>query len=381
MVYSGKDGPGIYDHWFGAGGAHEQVSGYSNGCSERVSSQAVAELRLADQLEHGTPSGRRSRLPRQDPYHTAVAGKYNCCTALCLLQRGATSIATFADKGRSCAFCVTIHCRHPTQTVYLRSEAVRPHYEICECDGDRAKCDNNTDIPVLQRGVINTERSPLLSSTQSARPFEAEAVLRLTREVSRPSLLEARAVRDQAAATLCDTRTELSDLELDIATREAEQAFHFSLSTEDEASVQSGASSHLQSSGLEIAVQEGANRVKRSLVAPPSPRRKARQPREDDRTNVSELYSQLAAQGHFDQFAPALTEASSGTTATKKKRRKLQETTVGRNIAVPIAGPKAKLTARKTANSGTGRGYVKVVPASRKKGVRVRHQGPTSSSN
>ena len=66
VVYSGRNGPGIYGSWFGPGGAHEQVNGFSDGCSERVSSQAEAERRLAAAVEHGTPSGHRSRLPRRD---------------------------------------------------------------------------------------------------------------------------------------------------------------------------------------------------------------------------------------------------------------------------------------------------------------------------
>ena len=47
VVYSGRTGPGIYSSWFGPGGARDQVNGFSDGCSERVSSQAEAERRLA----------------------------------------------------------------------------------------------------------------------------------------------------------------------------------------------------------------------------------------------------------------------------------------------------------------------------------------------
>ena len=47
VVYSGRNGPGIYSSWFGPGGARAQVNGFSDGCSERVNSLAEAERRLA----------------------------------------------------------------------------------------------------------------------------------------------------------------------------------------------------------------------------------------------------------------------------------------------------------------------------------------------
>lgn len=337
-MYSGHNGPGIYSSWFGPDGARAQVNGFSGGCSERVNSLAEAELRLAASVDHTPSSGHRSdHLPRRDtkppttdPHPQPVRGSYNCCTALCLLQRGATDIATFSRKGLSCTFCVRIHCRHHSQTVYLRTEDILPHYEVCPCDGDRAKCKVTTDIPSASRGAINTERDSSLTSSQTQIDPRVSADLNLHLEF----LDTAKTQRDQAAARLVSTRSELTDTLLDIAAREAEvedeetyqgvsQAF--TTFTEDSEDSDTGSfGSPLPDSGLAT-----DSREKEGTPQPaPTPSREYR--------NYVKCYSRQLPEAQR-------TEASSASPSARRTARQ------------------PKLTARKTAPSGTNKGYVKVL--------------------